>query len=63
MVSRENAVILLFMAVGLGLAYGGQTLTSAGDALLIGVLLLVGVVAPQLVVGYLERGDGPETEP
>lgn len=57
MVSRENAVILLFMAVGLGLAYGGRVLTSASDTLLIGVLLFVGVVAPQAVIGYLNAAD------
>ena len=59
MVSRENAVILLFAAVGLFLAYGGQLLTDLSDTVLIGVLLFVGVVAPQAVIGYLES-DGPD---
>lgn len=54
MVSRENAVILLSMAVGLALAYGGRVATSLGDTLLIGVLLFVAVVAPQAVIGYLD---------
>ena len=59
MVSRENTVILLFTAVGLGLAYGGRILTSASDTLLIGVLLFVGVVAPQMLNNYF---DAQETE-
>ncbi|WP_423995378.1 hypothetical protein [Halorubrum trapanicum] len=54
MVSRENAVILLFMAAGLALAYGGRVVTGLSDTLLIGVLIFVGVVAPQLVIGYLD---------
>jgi hypothetical protein len=57
MVSRENAVILLFVAGGLGLAYAGLTLTSLSDTVLIGVLILVGVVAPQLLNGYLDSRD------
>ena len=57
MVSRENAVILLFMAVGLALADGGRVATSLSDTVLIGVLLFVGVVAPQLVNGYLDAED------
>ncbi|WP_049908737.1 hypothetical protein [Halorubrum distributum] len=54
MVSRENAVILLFMAAGLALAYGGRVATALSDTVLIGVLILVGVVAPQAVIGYLD---------
>ncbi|GAA0551476.1 hypothetical protein ABNG02_04275 [Halorubrum ejinorense] len=54
MVSRENAVILLFMAAGLTLAYGGRVVTSLSDTVLIGVLIFVGVVAPQLVIGSLD---------
>ncbi|WP_297886836.1 hypothetical protein [uncultured Halorubrum sp.] len=54
MVSRENAVILSFMAVGLALGYGGRVATELSDTALIGVVLFVGVVAPQLVVGYLD---------
>jgi hypothetical protein len=57
MVSRENAVILLFMAAGLALAYGGRVATDLSDTLLIGVLILVGVVAPQAVIGYLDAED------
>jgi|JXWS01.1.fsa_nt_gb hypothetical protein len=54
MVSRENAVILSFMAAGLALGYGGRVATELSDTALIGVVLFVGVVAPQLVVGYLD---------
>ncbi|PHQ45820.1 hypothetical protein DJ68_10760 [Halorubrum sp. C3] len=54
MVSRENAVILLFMAAGLALASGGRVATGLSDTVLIGVLILVGVVAPQAVIGYLD---------
>lgn len=56
-VTRENAVILLFMAAGLVLAYGGRVATGLSDTLLIGVLLLVGVVALQAVIGYLDAAD------
>jgi hypothetical protein len=57
MVSRENAVILLFMTAGLALAYGGRVATGLSDTLLIGVLLFVGVAAPQAVIGYLDAAD------
>ena len=57
MVSRENAVILLFMAVGLVLAYGGRVTTDLSDTVLIGVLILVGVVVPQLLNEYLDDSD------
>lgn len=57
MVSRENTVILLFAATGLGLAYGGRVVTELNDTVLIGVLLFVGVVMPQLLNWYLDSGD------
>jgi hypothetical protein len=57
MVSRENAVILLCMAAGLALSYGGRVLTDLSDTLLIGALLTVGVVVPQLVNGYLDAQE------
>jgi len=57
MVSRENAVVLPFMAVGLALAYGGRVATDLSDTALIGVLLFVGVAAPRPVVGDLESED------
>ena len=55
--SRENAVILLCMAAGLTLAYGGRVLTELSDTALIGALLTVGVAVPQLLNGYLDARD------
>ncbi|AZQ15087.1 hypothetical protein [Halorubrum sp. PV6] len=57
MVSRENRVILLFAAVGLVLGYGGRVVTNLSDTVLIGVLIFVGVVAPQLLNNYLDNRD------
>ncbi len=55
MVSRENKVILLFGTTGLILAYGGRTVTNLNDTVLIGMLIFVGVVAPQLLNNYLDN--------
>mgnify|MGYP006901746116 FL=1 len=55
MVSRENAVVLTAGTVALLLGYGGLWLTDLGTEVLIGVILFVGVVTPQLVNGYLDR--------
>ena len=55
MVSRENAVVLASGSVALLLGYGGLWLTDLGTEVLIGVILFVGVVTPQLVNGYLDR--------
>ena len=57
MVSRENTVVLLFAAVGLVLAYGGRVVTNLDDTVLVGVLIFVGVVAPQLLNNYLGNRD------
>jgi hypothetical protein len=57
MVSRENAVILLFATVGLVLAYGGRVVTNLSDTVLIGILIFVGVVAPQLLNNYLDTRE------
>jgi hypothetical protein len=57
MVSRENKVILLFGTIGLLLAYGGRVATNLNDTVLIGVLLLVGVVTPQLLNNYLDNRE------
>jgi len=57
MVSRENTVILLFATVGLVLAYGGRVVTNLSDTALIGILIFVGVVTPQLINNYLENRD------
>ncbi|TKX81179.1 hypothetical protein [Halorubrum sp. SD626R] len=57
MVSRENRVILLFATVGLVLGYGGRVVTNLSDTVLIGVLIFVGVAAPQLLNNYLDNRD------
>lgn len=57
MVSRENKVILLCGTVGLILAYGGRVVTALDDAVLIGILLFVGVITPQLLNTYLDSGE------
>ena len=55
MVSRENAVVLTAVTVALLLGYGGLWLTDLSTEVLIGIILFVGVVTPQLVNGYLDR--------
>ena len=57
MVSRENKVVLLFATVGLVLAYGGRIVTNLNDTVLIGILLAVGVVVPQLLNDYLDNRE------
>jgi len=56
-VSRENSVVVSFVTAGLVVTYAGAVLTDLSDTLLIGVLLFVGVVAPQLVNSYLDERD------
>jgi len=48
MVSRENAVVLASGSVALLFGYGGLWLTDLGTEVLIGIILFVGVVTPQL---------------
>jgi hypothetical protein len=55
MVSRENAVVLTAGTVALLLGYGGLWLTDLSTEVLIGTILFVGVVTPQVVNGYLDR--------
>ena len=57
MVSRENKVVLLFGTVGLVLSYGGRVVTSLNDTVLIGILIFVGVIVPQLLNSYLDGRD------
>jgi hypothetical protein len=57
MVSRENAVILLFATAGLILGYGGRVVTNLSDTVLIGLLIFIGVVTPQLLNNYLDNRD------
>ncbi len=55
MVSRENAIVLVSGSAALLLGYGGLWLTDLATEVLIGTILFVGVVAPQLVNEYLDR--------
>ena len=55
MVSRENAIVLVSGSAALLLGYGGLWLTDLATEVLIGIILFVGVVAPQLVNEYLDR--------
>ena len=58
MVSRENKIILLFGTAGMALAYGGRVVTDLDDTVLIGVLLFVGILLPQIVNSYLDKHEG-----
>jgi low temperature requirement protein LtrA len=57
MVSRENKVVFLFATIGSLLWYGGRVVTSLSDTVLIGILLFVGVIAPQLLNTYLDNRE------
>ena len=57
MVSRENKVVVGFVAVALVLAYGGLWLTDLSSELLIGILIFVGTVAPMLANNYLDNKE------
>jgi hypothetical protein len=55
MVSRENAIVMTAGTVALLLGYGGLWLTDLSTEMLIGIILFVGVVTPQVINGYLDR--------
>jgi len=55
--SRETTVLAAFGAAALLLGFGGLFLTSLGGTVLVGVMLLVGVVAPTAVNEYLDRRE------
>lgn len=57
MVSRENKVLLGFIGVAIILTYGGFWLTDLSSSVLIGVLILVGTVAPLVVNNYLDSRE------
>ncbi|MFB6138871.1 MAG: hypothetical protein ABEJ26_00365 [Halosimplex sp.] len=57
MVSRENTVALPFATAGPILAYGGRIATGLSGTTLIGILIIVGVVAPQLLNNHLDDRD------
>ena len=56
-VHAEEDVNLLFAVGALALAFGAGTLTDLSDGALVAVVVGLGVVAPQLVIGYLDRTD------
>ena len=59
MPSRENSVILSFIAVAVTAAVGIDTAASLPNWLLLAILLGLGVIAPLLVNTYLDARDAP----
>ena len=59
MVSRENTVVLVCIAAAMALYFVlvFQRYVSVQDWLAFAVILVVGVVLPQLVNGYLDAGS------
>ena len=57
MPSRENTVILAFIAVAVTAAVGIDTVVGVPDWLPFGLLLALGVVAPMLVNNYFDARD------
>ena len=53
MISRENTVTLLFATAGLRPAYGGRVVTRLSDTILIGLLIFIGIVTPQVLIDIL----------
>lgn len=54
MVSRENQVIVVFGLLAIALLYGLATLTDLPTWVSIAVVIVVGVILPQLVNGQLD---------
>lgn len=57
MPSRENIVILGFIAVAVTAAVGSDTVASPPSWLPLAILLGLGVIAPLLVNNYLDTRD------
>ncbi|RDI72178.1 hypothetical protein [Halopelagius longus] len=57
MLSRENAVILGFGALALGLAIFGSELPWWNQTLFLLVVIVVGILAPLAVNDYLDKRD------
>lgn len=60
MFSRETRVTVVFVAAALLLFVVGSEVLNVGYTLVYALFVLVGVVAPLVVNGYLDRTD-PET--
>lgn len=60
MVSRENEVTIGLAATGLLLAFGGRAVTEIDYIALIGILIFVGVLTPQLLNRYLDNRGSDE---
>lgn len=59
MVSRENRVVLVCIALALVVFYGGWS-AGLGDEVVTGAAMFVGIVVPLALNGYFDRrtGDG-----
>lgn len=55
MVSRENKIIGVFVAMGLVLHAATFYLTELSDEVRIGLLMLVGIIAPMMINNYLDN--------
>jgi hypothetical protein len=62
MVSRENAVISVFVLLALGLSFGTGQLEMVPSEVSLGLLLFVGVIAPLLLNEYWD-GESGNAEP
>lgn len=55
MVSRENRIVLAFVTAAIALFFGLAAFTDVDSTVLLGVVLLVGVIAPLLINEYLDQ--------
>ena len=55
MLSRENAIVASCVSAGLLLGYAGRVTTDLRDPALIGVIIFVGVVLPQVLTTWLDE--------
>ena len=55
MVSRENKIIGVFVAMGLVLHTATFYFTELPDEVRIGLLMLVGIIAPMMINNYLDN--------
>ncbi|WP_435160935.1 hypothetical protein [Halorubrum sp. SY-15] len=57
MVSRENVIVACCVSAGLLLGYAGRVATDLRDPMLIGVVIFVGVVLPQVLTEWRDGTD------